>query len=106
MKDVDYESKDGRGYFYGTKEWKTLRRYKLFLNPLCEHCKEKDIIKYAVDVDHIIDIQKDPTLRLDIINLQSLCKECHGKKTYSEHNLVEKKKKINTFTVYGKKWKT
>lgn len=106
MKDVDFKTTGGRGYFYGTKEWKTLRRYKLSLNPLCEHCKKEDIIKYAIDVDHIIDIQDDPSKRLDITNLQSLCKECHGKKTYGDHDLVEKKQKINTFEVYKQKWKT
>jgi hypothetical protein len=32
-------------------------------------------------VDHIIDIADRPDLRLDEDNLQSLCAQCHGRKT-------------------------
>ena len=52
---------------------------------LCQHCKANGLIKPATDVDHTIPfIGKDDPLRLDIDNLQSLCKPCHSRKTASE----------------------
>ncbi|WP_223295494.1 HNH endonuclease [Granulicella mallensis] len=52
---------------------------------LCVRCKANGDIKPATDVDHIRPFNgKDDTLRLDIDNLQSLCKACHSRKTAKE----------------------
>jgi 5-methylcytosine-specific restriction protein A len=46
---------------------------------LCLHCLTAGRVTSAVDVDHIIPLPTGP--RLDLNNLQSLCRPCHRKKT-------------------------
>lgn len=48
---------------------------------LCLHCKDNRKIKVADMVDHIIPIKVDPSLKLKLENLQSLCNPCHNRKT-------------------------
>lgn len=62
--------------FYNSIAWKRLRQAKLWKTPLCESCG-----KPASDVDHKISIQSGGA-RTDSDNLQSLCHECHSRKTY------------------------
>jgi hypothetical protein len=64
-----------RDPFYNTKAWKWLRRVKLTADPLCELCG-----KPATDVDHKASINAGGD-RHDMANLQSLCHECHSRKT-------------------------
>ena len=78
MKPYDLTTYDGRKSFYHTREWKDLRKYKLSLNPLCERCLSKGIIRKAVDIHHIQDISSHPHLALSYTNLQALCKPCHS----------------------------
>lgn len=66
-----------RGY---DSTWRKLRRVKLDRDPLCQHCLERDRTEAATEVDHITPIE-DGGARLDLANLQSLCKSCHSKKT-------------------------
>ena len=70
--------------FYHSKEWKRVRGLKLKHSPVCEECKEKP----AVIVDHIVEI-KDGGSKLDIDNLQSLCRACHNTKTAKERQKRE-----------------
>ena len=70
--------------FYNSKSWKSVRNRKIKADPICEHCKEKGKIEIAKEVDHIIPIKVDWSKRLDINNLQSLCKSCHRKKTIKD----------------------
>jgi 5-methylcytosine-specific restriction enzyme A len=72
-----------RGY---DANWKKLRALFIAENPICRHCDARNIITAATDVDHIVDIAKRPDLRLEWTNLQSLCKQCHGRKTRAEMN--------------------
>jgi 5-methylcytosine-specific restriction endonuclease McrA len=53
------------------------------MTPWCEECERNGIpiSRPAIDVDHIQPREKRPELSLTLSNLQSLCKECHGKKT-------------------------
>lgn len=51
---------------------------------LCLICQAAGRVTAAVDVDHIHSIQLRPDLRLDLDNLQSLCRACHVKKTKAE----------------------
>lgn len=84
-------SKDHRQKFYHSKQWRTLRAFKLHSNPLCEICFKEDITEAATEVHHLMDIKDDPKLCLVIHNLKSLCKTCHGKITLSpEKNLRPK----------------
>lgn len=70
-------------FVYNTKKWKDLRLLKLSKNPLCEMCFEREIIKLAIDVHHIKEIDsveninEKQKLGFDWNNLKSLCKECH-----------------------------
>lgn len=48
-------------------------------NPLCVHCHAKGIIKLATELDHIIALSHGGTNSDD--NYQSLCSECHKRKT-------------------------
>lgn len=72
-------TEEGRTYkrFYDTKEWKSLR-YQAMLRDgfICVCCG-----KEAKVGDHIIPTKVRWDLRLDINNTQSLCFDCHNKKT-------------------------
>ncbi|RST59698.1 HNH endonuclease [Siminovitchia terrae] len=72
-------TEEGRAYkrFYSTKEWKSLR-YQAFLRDgfCCVQCGRE-----AEVGDHIIPTKVRWDLRLDIDNVQSMCFECHNKKT-------------------------
>lgn len=76
--------------FYGTAAWKSLRDRKLKKDPLCQVCLSNGFLKDGHDIDHIIEIKDDYSLRLDINNLQTLCRSCHMHKTHKERNLREK----------------
>lgn len=65
---------------YSTARWQKLRRYKLSLNPLCEHCLLERRTTPAQHVDHIKAI-KQGGCPWDMDNLQSLCASCHTRKT-------------------------
>jgi len=79
--------------FYQSKPWRSLRRYKIQINPLCEHCiKNDDILVPAMEIDHIIAI-KDGGQKLAYNNLQSLCRSCHSKKSVSEREARKHTKK-------------
>jgi|GEM_PF-4703516 5-methylcytosine-specific restriction endonuclease McrA len=71
--------------FYNSREWKQVRNHKIQMNPLCEHCDDKDIITPATDVDHITPLSVDFSLRTDYDNLQSLCRQCHVDKTIADN---------------------
>jgi len=72
-----------RMYATSSKQWIKLRNYKRKLNPLCEECERKGIVTPMTDVDHI----DGDTFNNELINLQSLCKSCHSKKTARENQL-------------------
>lgn len=65
---------------YDSIEWKRIRKARLLLNPLCQHCELVGVIKKAVDVDHIVEIE-DGGEPFDLDNTQSLCRSCHNRKT-------------------------
>ncbi|MRB19217.1 HNH endonuclease, partial [Bacillus thuringiensis] len=44
-------------------------------------CKNNRKLKVADMVDHIIPLKVDPSLKLKLENLQSLCNPCHNRKT-------------------------
>ena len=65
-----------RGY---DARWQKIRKVKLAMNPLCEcqDCKEAHRITIANVVHHIVAIDENPSLRLDIDNLMSMSRACH-----------------------------
>ena len=52
-------------------------------HPLCAFCQAEGKIVPATVVDHIIPHRGDQRLFWDQTNWESLCKECHDKKTGS-----------------------
>lgn len=73
--------------FYSSRRWRSVRLYHLQRNPLCKNCHDVSIIKGADVVDHIQPIRQggDPYNEL---NLQSLCKVCHDKKSRTEADSI------------------
>ena len=69
-----------------------LRKSDLKLHPLCENCLKEGKVVPAEDVHH----KRSPfqkgeinwTLLMEVENLQSLCKECHGKEHAREQGHV------------------
>lgn len=75
--------------FYNSTSWRELSKRHRTEYPLCRHCLELGILTPVSVVDHIIEIDDDPTLKLDPQNLQSLCHPCHNSKTASERRTRE-----------------
>lgn len=69
--------------FLHSAAWLALRTIKLAETPWCEYCAEAGLGEFvpAVDVDHYKPRHSNPHLKLDIKNLKSSCKRCHGIKT-------------------------
>lgn len=63
---------------YNSKRWAVLRRHRLHRTPLCVRCGE-----VATDVDHINPIAAGGQ-PFALSNTQSLCRQCHSRKTRSE----------------------
>ena len=75
---------------YNTQRWRDLRALKLARSPLCEVCLNADRTKAAEHVDHIDSFTKytgdaRTCKAYDYGNLQSICAECHARKTIKEH---------------------
>lgn len=77
---------------YNNTAWRKLRNSYLKLHPLCENCLKEGKVVPAEDVHH----KRSPfqkgeinwTLLMEVENLQSLCKECHGKEHAREQGHV------------------
>ena len=69
--------------FYNSKAWRSLRNYKIQMNPLCEMCESKGLTEPGKEIDHITAIKDDGQM-LNIRNLQTLCKSCHASKSAKE----------------------
>lgn len=82
--------------FYNSKPWRSLRRYKIQMNPLCEKCESKGLTEPGKEIDHVTAI-RDGGARLSLHNLQTLCRSCHASKSAHER---EKRKKINQKKYY------
>lgn len=77
---------DGRSKWhrmYTSSRWLRLRLLWLADHPLCVECERAGKVEPGVDVDHIVPHGGDWGRFLDVGNLQSLCKACHGAKTRS-----------------------
>lgn len=84
-------------HLYNSKEWKDLRGQSLFDSPRCVMCLSMNKQTSAKEVDHIIPHCGNSDLFFDPDNHQSLCKNCHSRKTYYESiktNLLPKNIKV------------
>ena len=75
-----YKDRERFQRFYQSAAWQRMRLYILAVDPFCNVCK----YEIATEVDHIIPIAVDYSLRLDETNLQQLCRGCHQKKTVQD----------------------
>ena len=72
-------------WMYLTPEWRDdLRPTQLLNEPFCRECARHGRRVYATDVDHIVDHKGDWSRFTDRSNLQSLCHNCHSRKTAQE----------------------
>jgi len=78
-----YNRDESSKKFYSSKQWRNLRKQKLNYCPFCEECMQRGIIVKANTVDHIIP-KKQGGASLELSNLQSLCRECHSRKSAKE----------------------
>lgn len=67
-----------RNDFYSSREWIKLRDLKRRLDPLCEPCKARGVVRVVAIVHHVETVEDRPDRRLDIDNLQSVCLACHN----------------------------
>lgn len=68
---------------YGGR-WQTLRKRFILQHPYCQECLKQGKLVEATDVDHITPHRGCAKLLFDEANLQSLCHECHSRKTAKE----------------------
>ena len=61
---------------YGS-DWQRVRARKFARNPLCEQWEVEGKTTATQEVHHIVPISVDPSRRLDVSNLMSLCAACH-----------------------------
>jgi 5-methylcytosine-specific restriction endonuclease McrA len=83
--------------FYSSKEWRSIRRLVLSREPLCRSCELTGLLVPATEVDHIEPLVVAWNRRLDLDNLQPICKVCHAKKTREDNkdNIHTKPEIIN-----------
>lgn len=76
-------SKGKQSEFYKTGAWVSCREnYLRSVGGLCERCKAKGLIVPAEIVHHKIYLNSiniyDPSISLNPLNLEALCRKCHG----------------------------
>lgn len=86
--------------FYHTKAWQSARHMALVRDHyLCQVCKRQGRLTPANTVHHIKHIRDDWSKRLDLSNLETICKECHNK----EHPEKASKNKQKTLKLKQRK---
>lgn len=81
QQDKDRPSSSERGY---NRRWQGASRRFLREHPLCAECASNGKVVAAEVVDHIKAAKGNKELFWNESNWQSLCKECHDRKTASE----------------------
>lgn len=81
--------------FYSSNSWQRLRLYKLSIDPLCEICLKQNLLVEATIVDHKESLTDNYNKRLDLDNLQSLCKTCHDRKTNEERSRYRERERLD-----------
>lgn len=77
-----YRRDDADRRFLQSREWRErLRPRQLSREPLCRFCFALGIVRAAQQVDHIRRPKGDRALQRAVDNHQSLCVECHSRKS-------------------------
>ena len=64
--------------FYLKPAWRKIRLLALQRDHyLCQECLRQKRITQATEVHHLVPLEDDPSLGLELSNLQSLCWNCH-----------------------------
>ena len=76
-------SRGSQAQFYKTAAWVNCRNgYLKSVGGLCEKCKAKGLIVPAEIIHHKIHLNadniNDPSITLNPMNLEALCRQCHG----------------------------
>ena len=72
------------GRIYDLQRWRSeVQPAQLAAHPICQHCAMQGRVRQAEHVDHIVSLATggDPW---DSSNLQSLCQDCHNRKTAAD----------------------
>jgi len=69
---------------YNTSRWQKLRRAKLMRDPLCSHCQALGRVVIGKIVDHVKAIRNGGNPYPPLDGLQTLCQNCHNRKTQSD----------------------
>lgn len=78
--------------FYSSSKWRKLRKRALIRDEYCcVSCKREGIIQVGEVADHILPTEFFWDKRLDINNIQVLCKACHNKKTAEDEKKYGKR---------------
>ena len=65
-------------HIYHTGAWNRLRIQALNRDHwLCQFCLREGRLTYASEVHHLVPVEADPSLALELSNLVSLCRTCH-----------------------------
>ena len=77
-----YDRQSTRQYHTGSKTWRAIRKAQLDREPLCRMCQAASRVTAASEVDHVDgDSWHNPA---DGSNYQSLCHDCHSRKSFAE----------------------
>lgn len=70
--------------FYHSTQWRTTRKLKLMVQPLCEVCLAQGRMTHADMVHHKEELRSPNgwEKRLSMDNLESICYECHNKEEH------------------------
>lgn len=82
--------------FYNTKKWKD-KRAKILRrdNYICMNCSKYGKTTPATTVHHIYPYEQFPKLKLNSINLISLCEKCHNEMhNRTNHEITKKGKEL------------
>lgn len=70
--------------FYQSPAWKRLRAAYIAAHPLCAECEAIGRTTPANIIDHVVEMEDDPSKALDWDNLRGLCTSHHNSKTARE----------------------
>lgn len=83
------ESLKSQGWYH-KKAWRRCRLQALERDHyLCQRCLKRGIIKTATEVHHLLPLEVEPSLGLELSNLESLCWQCHEE---TKHQHYENKR--------------